>query len=70
GENRKFLGVISRTTMLRFLDRDTPPVPPPQPVQPPLTLNPLFSTGDADSPTMLQEHSDSAAIPTPQGEKA
>ncbi|MBD7961384.1 glycine betaine/L-proline ABC transporter ATP-binding protein ProV [Comamonas avium] len=70
GESRKFLGVISRTTMLRFLDRDTPPVPPPQPVQPPVTLNPLFSTGDADSPTMLQEHSDSAATPTQQGEKA
>ncbi len=25
GEDRKFLGIISRTTMLRFLDRDTPP---------------------------------------------
>lgn len=70
GEQRKFLGVISRTTMLRFLDRDTPPVPPPQPVRAPITLNPLFPSGEADSPTMLQEHSDSA-IPTPQtGERA
>ncbi|WP_260673758.1 glycine betaine/L-proline ABC transporter ATP-binding protein ProV [Comamonas aquatica] len=61
GEDRKFLGVISRTTMMRFLDRDTPPVPPPQPVQPPVTLNPLFPTGDADTPAMLHEHSDAPA---------
>lgn len=61
GEDRKFLGVISRTTMMRFLDRDPPPVPPPQPVQPPVTLNPLFPTGDADTPAMLHEHSDAPA---------
>ena len=61
GEDRKFLGVISRTTMMRFLDRDTPPVPPPQPVQPPVTLNPMFPTGDADTPAMLHEHSDAPA---------
>ena len=61
GEDRKFLGVISRTTMMRFLDRDTPPVPPPQPVQPPVTLNPLFPTGGADTPAMLHEHSDAPA---------
>ncbi|QTX19414.1 glycine betaine/L-proline ABC transporter ATP-binding protein ProV [Comamonas aquatica] len=61
GEDRKFLGVISRTTMMRFLDRDTPPVPPPQPVQPPVTLNPLFPTGEADTPAMLHEHSDAPA---------
>lgn len=60
-EDRKFLGVISRTTMMRFLDRDTPPVPPPQPVQPPVTLNPLFPTGEADTPAMLHEHSDTPA---------
>jgi glycine betaine/proline transport system ATP-binding protein len=60
-EDRKFLGVISRTTMMRFLDRDTPPVPPPQPVQPPVTLNPMFPTGDADTPAMLHEHSDAPA---------
>ncbi|MBB2777228.1 glycine betaine/L-proline ABC transporter ATP-binding protein ProV [Comamonas aquatica] len=60
-EDRKFLGVISRTTMMRFLDRDTPPVPPPQPVQPPVTLNPLFPTGEADTPAMLHEHSDAPA---------
>jgi len=61
GEDRKFLGVISRTTMMRFLDRDTPPVPPPQPVQPPVTLNPMFPTGEADTPAMLHEHSDAPA---------
>lgn len=61
GEDRRFLGVISRTTMMRFLDRDTPPVPPPQPVQPPVTLNPLFPTGGADTPAMLHEHSDAPA---------
>ena len=60
-EDRKFLGVISRTTMMRFLDRDTPPVPPPQPVQPPVTLNPMFPTGEADTPAMLHEHSDAPA---------
>ncbi|MBF6631062.1 MAG: glycine betaine/L-proline ABC transporter ATP-binding protein ProV [Comamonas sp.] len=70
GEDRKFLGIVSRTTMLRFLDRDTPPVPPPQPVRPPITLNPLFPTGETDSPTMLQEHSDSTAPRQPQGEQA
>ena len=68
-EDRKFLGVISRTTMLRFLDRDTPPVPPPQPVRPPITLNPLFPTGEADSPTMLQEHSDRAVPSQHLGEQ-
>lgn len=68
-EDRKFLGVISRTTMLRFLDRDTPPVPPPQPVLPPITLNPLFPTGEADSPTMLQEHSDRAVPSQHLGEQ-
>lgn len=35
----KYLGVISRTTMLKFLDRDTPPVPPPQPEIPPIKLD-------------------------------
>lgn len=69
GEGRKFLGVISRTTMMRFLDRDTPPVPPPQPVRPPITLNPLFPTGEADSPTLLHEHSDSTSE-SQQGGKA
>ncbi|MBQ0133310.1 MAG: glycine betaine/L-proline ABC transporter ATP-binding protein ProV, partial [Comamonas sp.] len=67
-EERKFLGVISRTTMLRFLDRDTPPVPPPQPVRAPVTLNPLFPTGQADSPTVLQEHSDSTTLATHAGD--
>jgi len=66
GEAGEFLGVISRTTLLRFLDRDTPPVPPPQAVQPPLTLNPLFPTGEADSPTLLHEQVD-ANHQHPQG---
>jgi len=66
---RKFLGVISRTTMLRFLDRDTPPVPPQQPALAPVTLNPLFPTGEDDSPTLLQEQED-ATVTKPQGEQA
>ena len=41
-EGGQYLGVISRTTMLRFLDRDTPPVPPPQQEIPPVTLDPNF----------------------------
>lgn len=38
-QDGRYLGVISRTTMLKFLDRDTPPVPPPQPVVAPITLD-------------------------------
>lgn len=38
-EEGKYLGVISRTTMLKFLDRDTPPVPPPQKEIPPIKLD-------------------------------
>ena len=38
-DDGKYLGVVSRTTMLKFLDRDTPPVPPPQKEIPPITLN-------------------------------
>ncbi len=37
-ENGKYLGVVSRTTLMKFLDRDTPPVPPPQPERPPVQL--------------------------------
>ncbi len=69
GEDNKFLGVISRTTMFRFLDRDTPPVPPPQVAQPPITLNPLFPLGEADSPTVLKEHADEHTTAR-QGEQA
>ena len=29
--NGRFRGVVSKTTLLRFLDRDTPPVPPSPP---------------------------------------
>ncbi|MBS0293468.1 MAG: glycine betaine/L-proline ABC transporter ATP-binding protein ProV [Proteobacteria bacterium] len=43
-----FLGVISRTTLMRFLDRDTPPVPPPQAERAPIRLNPHFPHGAAD----------------------
>lgn len=35
----RFLGVVSRTTLMRFLDRDTPPVPPPQAELPPVQLD-------------------------------
>jgi len=37
-EAGKYVGVISRTTLMKFLDRDTPPVPPPQPERPPVQL--------------------------------
>ena len=38
----RYLGVVSRTGLMRFLDRDTPPVPPPQEESVPLHLNPHF----------------------------
>lgn len=41
-EEGKYLGVISRTTMLKFLDRATPPVPPPQKEIPPIKLDQHF----------------------------
>ncbi|MGU3629315.1 glycine betaine/L-proline ABC transporter ATP-binding protein ProV [Comamonas sp. C24C] len=41
-EDGKYLGVISRTTMLKFLDRATPPVPPPQKEIPPIKLDQHF----------------------------
>ena len=43
-EDGKYLGVISRTTMLKFLDRATPPVPPPQKEIPPVKLDTHFQT--------------------------
>ena len=46
-DDGQFMGVVSRTTMLRFLDRDTPPVPPPQEIVPPVTLNPHFPASNA-----------------------
>ena len=55
----RYLGVISRTTLLRFLDRDTPPLLPPQDERPPLKLNPEFPSGQTDLPAVLTEHSDS-----------
>ena len=59
-EQGTFLGVVSRTTMLKFLDRDTPPVPPPQEEVPPLQLNPHFPT-QASAPAALNLHE----VPTP-----
>lgn len=58
----RFCGVISRTTMMRFLDRDTPHVPPPQTPRPPLVLNPQFPNGD-DVPA-----TSAAQAGTPPGE--
>jgi len=37
-DSGKYTGVISRTTLMKFLDRDTPPVPPPQAMRPPVQL--------------------------------
>lgn len=59
GTQRQFLGVISHTTLMRFLDRDTPPVQAAPASPPPLKLNPLFPTGEADSPTVMHEATDS-----------
>ncbi|WP_120966925.1 glycine betaine/L-proline ABC transporter ATP-binding protein ProV [Comamonas sp. lk] len=44
-EDGKYLGVISRTTMLKFLDRDTPPVPPPQKEIPTIKLDTSVPSG-------------------------
>ena len=41
-ETGQYLGVVSRTTLMRFLDRDTPPVLPAQREVAPLQLNPAF----------------------------
>jgi glycine betaine/proline transport system ATP-binding protein len=50
-DDGKYLGVVSRTTMLKFLDRDTPPVPPPQKEIPTITLNtPAPATHAAPQP--------------------
>jgi glycine betaine/proline transport system ATP-binding protein len=53
-EAGQFLGVVSRTTMLKFLDRDTPPVPPPQDEVPPIQLNPQFPA-HAVEPAVAQQ---------------
>ena len=47
-EDGRFLGVVSRTTLMKFLDRDTPPVPPPQAERAPVALNPQFPDGTAN----------------------
>ena len=49
-EDGKYLGVISRTTMLKFLDRATPPVPPPQKEIPPVKLDTNFQAVQHTSP--------------------
>ena len=46
-DDGRFLGVVSRTTLMKFLDRDTPPVPPPQTERQPVALNPQFPEGTA-----------------------
>jgi glycine betaine/proline transport system ATP-binding protein len=65
-----YQGVISRTTLLRFLDRETPPLPPPQEERPPLKLNPQFPSGQADTPVVLTEHSDQPALDHLKGDAA
>ena len=65
-----YQGVISRTTLLRFLDRDTPPLPPPQDELQPIQLNPQFPTGQTDAPALLTEYSDRPDTPRPQGDAA
>ncbi|QXZ10403.1 glycine betaine/L-proline ABC transporter ATP-binding protein ProV [Comamonas sp. Y33R10-2] len=56
-EDGKYLGVISRTTMLKFLDRATPPVPPPQKEIPPVKLDPNFQPAQSmtDQPTQAAQ---------------
>lgn len=56
----RLLGVVSRTTLMRFLDRTTPPVPPPQTERAPLHLNPAF-------PHAASEPVVSAPLSTPTG---
>ena len=63
-EQERYQGVISRTTLLRFLDRDTLPLLPPQDERPPIQLNPEFSSGQADLPGVIREYNDRPA-PTP-----
>ncbi len=65
-----YQGVISRTTLLRFLDRETPPLPPPQDELQPIQLNPQFPTGQTDAPALLTEYSDRPDTPRPQGDAA
>jgi glycine betaine/proline transport system ATP-binding protein len=65
-----YQGVISRTTLLRFLDRETPPLPPPQDELPPIKLNPQFPTGQTDAPALLTEYSDRSTPARPQGDAA
>jgi len=70
----EFLGVISRTTMLRFLDRDTPPVPPQQEDIAPVVLNPLYPK--VDTPTLpaastsAANAANTAQAPAAQGDAA
>ncbi|SDM46345.1 glycine betaine/proline transport system ATP-binding protein [Oryzisolibacter propanilivorax] len=47
-EAGRYLGVISRTGVMRFLDRDTPPVPPQEQELAPLQLNPHYTHAAAD----------------------
>ena len=47
-EAGQYLGVVSRTTLMRFLDRDTPPMLPTQPEVAPLQLNPHYPHQTAD----------------------
>lgn len=53
-DDGKYLGVVSRTTMLRFLDRETPPVPPPQKEIPPITLHAAPASASTATATAQQ----------------
>jgi len=68
-EDGQFLGVVSRTTMLKFLDRDTPPVPPPQIEVPPIKLDPNFPV-HAAGPVAPQAAVAAVQSRTPTGDAA
>ncbi|MEG0052585.1 MAG: glycine betaine/L-proline ABC transporter ATP-binding protein ProV [Comamonas sp.] len=61
-EDGKYLGVISRTTMLKFLDRDTPPVPPPQKEIPTIKLDTSVPSG------VMAAHTAQATAPAQQAQ--
>lgn len=55
-EAGRYLGVVSRTGLMRFLDRDTPPLPPQQEERAPLHLNPHFPQAASPVAPTLAAH--------------